>query len=204
MSHYFINDPNLKSNRQELLFTFLEREYVFETDSGLFSKGEIDEGSLVLLKSLVKQDLGKRILDLGCGYGTLGVILKSIYKEASFDMVDINEKAVALAKENCLKNNADNNVFVSDGFSNIKEMYDTIITNPPIRAGKKVIYQMFDSSYEHLVDNGCIYVVMRKSHGALSAVKKLKSLYQMVDIIDRDKGFYIIKTSKSIDKLPTF
>lgn len=192
MSHYFVNDPKVKSQKQQLFYTFNEEKFIFETDNGVFSKGEIDEGSYILLKTLVKQDLGKRILDLGCGYGTIGIILKRYYSDAEIDMVDINEKAVLLSKHNCDLNQTANQVYLSDGFSSVKDNFDTIVTNPPIRAGKQVIYQMFEDAYEHLVNEGTLYVVMRKSHGALSAMAKLKSRYGNATILDKEAGFYVL------------
>ncbi|MFI3284187.1 MAG: class I SAM-dependent methyltransferase [Erysipelotrichaceae bacterium] len=196
MSHYFVNDPNLKSQKKCISYHFFDVEVRFQTDSGVFSKGEVDTGSLALLKVLVKQDLGKRILDLGCGYGVIGIILKKYFPTSEIEMVDVNERAIALSHENCRLNQTNNQITLSDGFANIKSTYDSIVTNPPIRAGKAVIYKMFEDSVDHLEEGGSLYVVMRKSHGALSAVKKLELLYGNCRVIGKDSGFYILRSIK--------
>lgn len=196
MSHYFVNDPNLKSQKKMLSYRFFDIEVQFETDSGVFSKGEIDTGSLALLKVLVKQDLGMRILDLGCGYGVIGILLKKHFINSHIDMVDVNDKALDLSKKNCQLNHTDNQIYYSDGFSKVEDSFDSIVTNPPIRAGKSIIYKMFEDSVRHLKDGGKFYAVMRKSHGALSAVKKLESLYGNAQVIAKDSGFYILMSTK--------
>ena len=196
MSHYFISDPNLKSNLKELEFQYQGVNFKFLSDSGVFSKNEIDDGTITLLNAICKEQLGNSILDLGCGYGTVGVIVKKLNNDLNVDMLDINDKAIALAKNNCDLNNTNNNVFLSDGFLNVNNSYDVIITNPPIRAGKKVIYQMFEDSIKYLNSNGKLYVVMRKSHGAKSAINKLNDIYGNCLMISKNKGFYVFCSKK--------
>ncbi len=197
MSHYFKNDKNLKSDIQFINYCFDHEDFKFKSDSGVFSKSEIDYGSIALLKVVAKQKLTNKVLDLGCGYGTIGIIIKRLHPMIDVDMVDINDKAIALSKENCSTNKCDNNVFVSNGFENIKEMYDFIITNPPIRTGKEVIYKMFEDSKQHLNVGGYLYLVIRKSHGANSAVNKLIEIYGNCEVVAKDKGFYILRSKQA-------
>jgi len=110
-------------------------------------------------------------------------------------MADVNPRAVECSVSNAQRNGVDCKIVVSDGFKQVEGSYNIIISNPPIRAGKAVIYSMFEDSARSLVPGGKLYLVMRKQHGALSAVKKLEELFEAVEIIDKDKGFYVIRAS---------
>lgn len=199
MSHYFVNDKNLESNKQTFKFSFLDEEYIFESDNGVFAKSGIDYGSKALLNAIIKtNELQDDLLDVGCGYGTIGLILKKRYSHANVDMIDINERAIALAKSNASLNHLKVNIFLSNIYENVvKDDYSDIITNPPIRAGKKVIYEIFEKAYDHLKLNGSLWVVIRKQHGALSAQNKINEVFGNCDIIAKDKGFFILRAKKT-------
>ncbi len=195
MSQYFDNDKSIKSEKRNIKFYFKNREFNLISDNGVFSKDRFDYGTRVLLESIDIDDLSGNILDLGCGIGVVGVILGTINKNIDIDMVDINERAISLTKENLVLNKLDNNVFISDVYSDIDKKYDFIITNPPIRAGKDVIRKFLLGSYDYLKDNGTLYFVMRKDHGVKSMIKELESIFD-VEVINKEKGFYIIKCCK--------
>ena len=195
MSHYFINDSNLKSNRRTLDLYLNDNKLSFISDSGVFSNTQIDYGSYTFLKVLLKQENVTDLLDVGCGYGVLGITLKYFKTCQNVDMVDINPKAISLTKENIDYYNLENvNCFISDGLSEVNKLYDRIVINPPIRAGKAVIYKMFDDSLNHLKENGALFIVIKKSLGANSAIKKLQELFKHVEVLEKDKGYYIIKS----------
>lgn len=194
MTHYFTDNRNLTSNRKEHSFRFLGDLYHFVTDRGVFSFTQVDYGSQVLLETCVDQVKGT-ILDLGCGYGVLGIILGR-HTKTHVDMVDVNARAIELCQINIEQNGVDACAFVSDGFSQIDRVYDTIVTNPPIRTGKKVIYKMFEDSFQHLVDKGSLWVVIRKQQGAQSAVAKLEEIFGNCTIVNRDAGYWILKSEK--------
>lgn len=197
MNHYFDDNQHLKSNRKEISFRFWCFDYLFVTDHGVFSKGEIDEGSEVLLKALKEQELGDKILDLGCGYGTIGIILKKAFADKSVMMVDVNTRALDLAKANAKANEVDVKIIKSNIFASIKEeRFTSVITNPPIRAGKQVIYQMFKESYNQLEKAGTLYVVMRKSHGAKSAQAYITEVFGNCEVVAKAKGFYVLSAKK--------
>lgn len=195
MSQYFDNDKSIKSEKRNIKFYFRNREYNLVSDNGVFSKDRFDYGTRVLLESIDIDNMSGNVLDLGCGIGVVGIILKSINKDINVDMVDVNERAIELSKENIKLYGLDNNVFVSDVYSNIDMKYDYIITNPPIRAGKDVIRRFLLGSYEYLNDNGILYFVMRKDHGVKSIIKKLESIFN-IEIINKDKGFYVVMIKK--------
>lgn len=192
MNHYFTNDNNLKSNKKIMDISFNENNISLYTDNGVFSKEHFDYGSKLLINNFIKEEKQGRVLDLGCGYGIIGIIL-SQNKKLFIDMVDINERAVNLSEENLKLNNITNcNCFESNIYSEVTEKYNYIITNPPIRAGKEVIRKFLFEAKEHLSDNGEVWFVMRKDHGVKSMIKELESRYK-VNVIDKDKGFYIVK-----------
>lgn len=197
MSHYFENDKSLKSKKCEFKYTFNNREYLMKSDVGVFSKNELDEGTYSLLNFLKNESLKGKILDLGCGIGCLGITLSSIFPSCQFEGVDVNERALSLCEENIILNKVNNyKVYVSDICSNVKGLFNVIVTNPPIRAGKEVVFSFFSQAYNYLELNGILYVVNRKSHGAKSSEKKLRELFGNCEIVDRNKGFYILKSIK--------
>lgn len=194
---YFENNDKLMSKKRDISIVLNDVEYSFISDNGVFSKSEIDYGSIALLKVLLKQEISGDVLDVGCGYGTIGLILARNFILSRFTLIDVNVRACALAKENCMLMGLSNVVVKeSDIFENVSESFDCIVTNPPIRAGKKVIYSIFEQSYHHLKQNGSLYIVIRKSHGAESAQKYISSVFGNCSLLKRDKGFYIYCAKK--------
>ncbi len=195
MSQYFDNDKNIKSERKIIKFNFDNKDFSIYSDNGVFSKDRFDYGTRVLLNSVDVDKLFGNVLDLGCGLGVVGIILGTFNKGINIDMVDINERAIDLAKNNLVLNNVKANVFVSDIYSNIDNKYDFIITNPPIRAGKNVIRGFLLGSYDYLKDDGILYFVMRKDHGVKSMIKELSVKFN-TSIVNKDKGFYVVLCTK--------
>ena len=195
MSQYFDNDKNIKSDRKLIKFNFDNKVFSIYSDNGVFSKDRFDYGTRVLLNSVDIDKLSGNVLDLGCGLGVVGIILGTFNKGINIDMVDINERAIDLAKNNLVLNNVKANVFVSDIYSNIDNKYDFIITNPPIRAGKNVIRVFLLGSYDYLKDDGTLYFVMRKDHGVKSMIKELSVKFN-TSIVNKDKGFYVVLCTK--------
>ena len=155
---------------------------------------------MVLLEAVVSQPLSGPVLDLGCGYGVISVVLKSLYPECAVTSVDVNPRAVELTQLNCKQNGTDCTVLVSDGFSQLKESsFDAVITNPPIRAGKKVIYQMFEDAYTHLNLQGKLVLVIQRKQGAESALAKLNELFGNCTVISRDRGYWVLESRKLTD-----
>jgi len=193
MVHYFSeNNDNLKSNQQLIAFSVNNVELKFKTDNGVFSKNNLDRGTAILLKYLKIEESYKTALDLGCGYGVIGIYLSKAFK-MSVEMVDINKRAINLTTENIELNKVKATAYLSDGFENVKSKFDLIITNPPIRAGKKVIYQFFEDAKKYLNQNGVFYTVINKKHGAKSALLKLETVFDNVIIVKKEKGFNVIE-----------
>lgn len=193
MSHYFTNDINLKHNVDKKNVVINGKEFTFFTDNGVFSKKGLDFGTRTLLESL-PEDLKGDILDFGCGYGPIGIYLKKSY-DCEVDMLDINERSVSLAKKNAELNNAKVNIFLSDIYSNVNKKYDYIVTNPPIRVGKQILYKILFDAKDYLKENGKIYLVINKDQGAKSLMKDLANSYK-VSLVNKNKGFFIICAEK--------
>lgn len=198
---YFDNNENLISKKREISVLLNDTKYTFISDNGVFSKGEVDYGSIALLKVLLKQNFTGNILDIGCGYGTIGLILAKNFPECNFLLSDVNIRACALARENKKSFGVKNvEIIESDIFQNIDKNFDYIVTNPPIRAGKKVIYSIFEQSYHHLNQNGSLFIVIRRSHGAESAQKFIHSVFENCELLKKDKGFYVYCATKKDTK----
>ena len=195
MTHYFSDKTDLPHNYRRIDFNFNNLNFIFNSDSGVFSKTEVDYGTYVLLNVVKDQDLKGKVLDLGCGYGVVSIVLSKLF-DIKATGVDINPRAVNLSKENAKLNKVDVNYFVSDGYSNVEDKFDEILVNPPIRAGKQVIYKMFNDSYDHLNTNGNLWVVIRKQQGANSAVNEIMSKFNNCQVIEKKKGFWILKAVK--------
>ena len=169
---------------------------MFTTDVGVFSKKEIDFGSALLIKTVYKRDLKNTCLDLGSGYGPIGIIIKRFNPSISMDAVDVNSRAVELNKLNAKINKVDISVFKCEDILTLNKTYDTILLNPPIRAGKKVIYDLYEKSYAVLNENGSLYIVIRKKQGADTSLQKLKDIFKKVEVVAKAKGYIIIQAFK--------
>ncbi len=194
MSHYFENDAALKHDLHELRFVIRQKEYRLKTDAGVFSKDRLDSGTRVLLETVLEEEKDPAsVLDLGCGLGPVGVVLKDQW-DTRLTMIDVNQRAVDLAKENLKRYGLQADLRCQDGIQ--EGEYACIVFNPPIRAGKKVIYRLFQEAIEHLSQEGHLWIVMRKQHGAQSAIQYLEDLGCLVRKVKRDKGFWVFVAQK--------
>lgn len=198
MSHYFENDKNLKSEIRELSYKYNSSFFIFYSDNGVFSKNNIDYGSRLLIETYLKEnDINeKRVLDVGCGYGFLGIMVSRV-TDSYVEMIDINKRAVHLTNMN-IKRYKDfkGKTYVSNVYENVEGKYDIIITNPPIRIGKEKLLEILIGAFDHLEDNGLLYYVIRKDQGASSIKKILEENSINVEIINRDKGYFIYRAKK--------
>ena len=196
MEHYFTNKHNLKSELLTIVYKHKDYELNFYSDNGVFSKDKLDFGSNLLLNVLYEniKDKDLKVLDVGCGYGFLGISIAKIL-QVDVTMCDVNKRALHLAKKNCLENNVEAEVIESDVYSNVTDIYDLIITNPPIRAGKEVVYGILDGERDRLKAKGELWFVIRKDQGAKSTISHLEKNY-ICEVVEKSKGFYIIKAKK--------
>ena len=199
MSHYFQDDPNLATNIKTISFEVNGLTMKLFTDNGVFSKNRVDEGSLAFLRVILPLELGKNILDLGCGYGTIGLTIAVAKKEARVTLADVNTRALELCKKNADAYALSQRVTIlqSDIYEKIEGPYDSIVVNPPIRAGKVVTYRMYEEAKQYLIDGGSLYLVIRKAQGAESAAKYIESIFGNITLLDRHKGYHIYQARKS-------
>ena len=197
MSYYFTNDPQLEMNRKNISFRFFGVIENFISDNGVFSKETLDYGSRALLETITKLDITGKVLDMGCGIGVIGILLKKYKSDIDLTLIDVNERAVELTKINSQNYKQDNKVILSDGFTALDDKFDCIVSNPPIRIGKEKLYSLFAQAYEHLNENGMMYLVIRKQQGAKSAMTYLVELGLKVELLNKDKGYWIISAKNS-------
>ncbi|MDR3215320.1 MAG: methyltransferase [Bacilli bacterium] len=190
MKQYFINNDNLKNEEKTLTYQYLDNRLCFKTNNGLFSKDELDYHSQILLNNIEVKTYHK-ILDLGCGYGFIGICLSKRY-QCHVDFIDIVKLACDYTSKNCELNNITNyEVINSDGIKN-DDLYDLICLNPPIHAGKEVCYALYQESLKHLSNNGELVIVIHKKHGALSTISFLESLNYHIRILYKKKGLFVV------------
>ena len=192
---YYAENPDSAHDIHELKVTLLGQSFTFLTDSGVFSKKMVDYGSQVLLNTL-DFEKGKTLLDLGCGYGPLGISLAKV-QGVKPTMVDINNRAIDLAKQNAQKNGVEADIFQSDIYEKVNGIFDYIISNPPIRAGKQVVHTIISESINYLKVGGNLTIVIQKKQGAPSAKAKMEEVFGNVEILKRDKGYYILRSEKT-------
>ncbi|AZR74703.1 16S rRNA methyltransferase [Anoxybacter fermentans] len=190
--HYFSQNPEVEHDFHEIVVELRGRKYIFLTDAGVFSRKRIDRGTELLIKAM-QIKLSDKVLDMGCGYGPIGIVAADLALEGQVVMVDINQRAVELAKENLERNCITNaRVILSDGFSNVEDKdFDVILMNPPFRAGKKVVYPLIEKSREHLKPGGLLYTVCRTRQGAKSLAKKIEKVFGEVDEVDKGSGYRV-------------
>ena len=207
MSHYFSEKQEVKSDRKIIKYEIENKNFEFVTDNGVFSKTKVDFGTDVMLKVFLRENMNKKnqkfdVLDIGCGYGVVTVIVKAFFENVKTVSSDVNERALELTTENLLKNevvkdeNNDFEVRKSFVFDNISEKFDVILSNPPIRAGKQTIFQIYEKSFEHLNENGEFYCVIQTKHGAKSTQKKLEEVFGNCETLEINAGYRIFRSIK--------
>ena len=194
MAFYFDNNPSSISNEKIIHANICGQIYTFYTDSDVFSKNNLDYGTRTLLENIDLNDFKGDVLDFGCGYGPIGIYIKK-NTNSNVDMIDINKRAINLSKKNAKINNVSVNIYESDIYTNVNKKYDVIITNPPIRVGKKILYEILFKANDYLNEGGILYLVINKNQGAKSLKKDLESTYS-VSTVCKSSGFYVYKCQK--------
>ena len=196
--HYYSRKPQTESKPRHWNFTLLGHNFRFETDAGVFSKSEVDFGSRVLIDAFEAPNLEGAILDIGCGYGPIGLSIAKANERRTVHLVDVNTRAIQLAEKNAAANGIQNvRIYESDGLSAVDTAnFAAIITNPPIRAGKETIFRFYKESYDKLISKGELWVVIQKKPGAPSTFSFLEEIFGQVDLVDKARGYWIIKATK--------
>jgi len=193
MSHYFIEDESLPDDYRTFPYYYQDLSFRFTSNSGIFSPGHVDAATDLLIKTI--PPLRGSLLDLGCGYGAIGIVLCKAFN-LSLTLADVNPRALRCAEINCARNGVKANILTSDGFQNIPGTFDAIALNPPIHAGKPLVYALFEQAREHLLPGGSLYVVMLEKHGAKSAARALGEWYANCSLLYQKKGVHILQCQK--------
>ncbi|MBO3066371.1 class I SAM-dependent methyltransferase [Staphylococcus shinii] len=201
MSHYYDENPEVESEESLFTYSYDNHDLELVTDAGVFSKGKIDFGSDLLVKTFLKTyppGPTKNIIDVGCGYGPIGLMIAKVSPHHEVTMVDVNQRALNLSRKNKKRNRIDNvEVKESDGLSQVEDnTYDFVLTNPPIRAGKEVVHRILEDAYVKLKLDGELFVVIQKKQGMPSAKKKMQETFDNVEVLEKSKGYYILRSVK--------
>ena len=196
--HYYSKTQKVESDPKYWNFVLNDFSFRFKTDNGVFSKKEVDFGSRLLIEEFTEPVIEGNILDVGCGYGPIGLSMAQQMKDRLVHMIDVNDRALSLAAENARLNGVENVcIYESDRLENVKSnRFAAILTNPPIRAGKKVVHDIFEQSYDCLLPGGELWVVIQKKQGAPSAIEKISEKFGEVETVAKKKGYFIIKAKK--------
>ncbi|WP_271004719.1 class I SAM-dependent methyltransferase [Listeria seeligeri] len=197
-NHYYTNDETLKHNRKTWQIMLKGFNMQFTSDNGVFSKNTVDFGSQVLIESFSLQEVSGKILDVGCGYGPMGLTVAKEFPKSQVDMVDVNLRALELAGENAKLNQITNvRIYESSVYENVAdEDYQSIISNPPIRAGKQVVHAILEGAHAHLTVGGELWIVIQKKQGGPSAKAKMETVFGNVEQVTKEKGYFIFKSIK--------
>ena len=205
MAHYYDSMPDTPSDRRNIEFRANGINFSFVTDSNVFSRNDVDKGTELLIESVIEDikergaKKGERLLDLGCGYGVVGVVMKSVFMSFEVTSVDVNSRAVSLAKENASNNNVKLiRVMQSDVLSALssEDIFDIVMTNPPVRAGKQTVFAFYEQAYEHMAPGAAIYSVLQRKQGAPSSEKKLTELFGNCETVAISGGYRVMKAVK--------
>ncbi|WP_174615388.1 class I SAM-dependent methyltransferase [Virgibacillus ihumii] len=196
--HYFSQKPQSKSSPTKWHYSLRGRDYIFFSDYGVFSKNEVDFGSRLLIEHFKAPSITGDFLDLGCGYGSIGIPLADCFSDRSVVLADVNERALTLSEKNAAVNHVSNiEIVQSDRLANLdNRTFAAIVTNPPIRAGKSVVHSMFEESGAALLEGGQLWVVIQKKQGAPTAKAKLESIFGNVEVVERSKGYFLFVSVK--------
>lgn len=197
MSHYYLNDNKLAHAVKSYDVVINDIHLKMYSDLGIFSKDYLDYGTRVLLETVKLEDNQKTVIDMGCGYGPIGIYIAKAYPQKHVYLFDVNERAIEMALKNQIENAVDNiDIKVSDLFDQVKINADVILTNPPIRAGKLTVFKLYEDAYLNLNPGGVLYVVIQKKQGAPSSVAHLQKIFGMCEVIEKKKGYWILFAKK--------
>lgn len=191
---YYDEHPDAAHDLHILKTVLLSQHLTFTTDAGVFSKKAIDFGSQVLLEA-VNFETNSTLLDVGCGYGPIGITLAKSQGVVP-TMIDINLRALALAEQNAKQNAVSATIFQSNLYDKVSGCFDNIVSNPPIRAGKTVVHGVISGAFEHLKEKGTLTIVVQKKQGAPSAKNKMFEIFGNCEVIKKNKGYFILQSIK--------
>lgn len=202
MEQYFTKNPTTKKDIYKFDWNIGKDKFFFYTSNSVFSKKGVDFGSMLLIETFLgeNKDFKGKILDMGCGYGPIGIITAALTKNTEITMADVNERALEFAAVNSKENKVDTKVKIinSSAYDNINDNYDVILTNPPVRAGKSVVFSFYEGAYDHLKPGGRLYAVIQKKQGAPSSKEKIISIFGNCETAEKKSGYFVFRAEKDL------
>ncbi len=188
-NHYYTKQPTSTYKEYTIQARLRGTELTFFTGSGVFSPKRIDLGTQLLAnKAIIQKNWS--VLDLGCGYGAVGIsIAKAI--PIQLTMTDINQRAVRLAKKNAKQHKITATIVHGDAYEAVTQQFDTILLNPPQTAGKQICLALIEKGKKHLKPNGLFQLVARHQKGGKTFEEKLKEVFGNVKTIAKQSGYRI-------------
>lgn len=195
--HYFSRRPGARSQRRQIRARLRGRDWTFVTDRGVFSRTGVDAGTRLLIAAM-RIAPADDVLDVGCGYGPVGLVAAALAPSGRTVLVDVNERAVALAAENARLGGLTNvEVLPGDGCGPVAgRRFDVAVTNPPIRAGRATLRRLVREIWEHLKAGGRLYVVIRTAQGAKTFARDLAEVFETVTEVEREGGYRVYEAVK--------
>ena len=188
---YFDENAAVLAQERTLRLSLFGRDFRFLANNGLFSCDKVDAASILLMEQIPALT-GGRLLDLGCGYGVIGIVLGKTYP-VTVTMSDINRIALDYAARNARLNQVEARCIHSDGFESLPYEFDHIVLNPPIHAGKEVMNRLYTGAAAHLAPGGALYIVIHKKHGAESTMAFLNAVFKECRTLYKKKGVYVLQ-----------
>ena len=189
--HYFTERPSSELVIEEVRVLARGHAFVFRTASGVFSFGRVDAGSLLLAGSAIVKP-HDAVLDLGCGWGLVGIVIREAFPSAAVTLTDVNERAVMLAKQNAKRNKASAHVLQGSLYEPVKgTQFDAILVNPPMKAGRELCYTIIGQAPEHLKPGGTLQLVALHNRGGKMLEKKMKEVFGNVETVAKKGGFRV-------------
>ncbi len=196
MTHYYSEKQTSTSNEFTITARHKKGEFVFLSDSGVFSKNRLDIASKLLIETAIVKDKDK-VLDIGCGIGVIGISLAKSNK-INLTLSDVNERALLLTNKNLKNLKVKGKVIKSHLFENIKDKFDVIVSNPPMAAGRKLNFELIEKSYEHLNSSGLLHLTARHNKGGKALSEKMMEVFGNVETLVKSAGFRVYMSKKVV------
>lgn len=192
--HYYTEQPTSEIRERVFTSKIKDAQLTLTSVSGVFAfESKVDRASELLIKAF--QPSGRTILDLGCGYGAIGLFIKSLYSDQALCLSDINERAIDYAMLNASKNHLDVKVTKSDLFSSFDGIrFDDIVTNPPLATGKQLLTSLIEQAAYHLNPNGSLWLVAYHNKGGSTLKKIMEERFSNVRDVDKSGGIRVYKS----------
>lgn len=202
--HYFASTPRSPQRPRVVRVALRGQPWAFQTAGGVFARRGLDAGTRLLIETM-RVGRADRVLDLGCGYGAIGLVAARLAPRGRVWLIDANQRAAALAQTNADENGISNvRVVVGDGAAAVRDgSIDLVVTNPPIRAGRRVVETFIDDAWRVLRPGGRFYLVARTAQGAKTLNRLIASRFGAVRQASVARGYRVYEATRTREKPAT-